>query len=255
MKKFLKIVAILGTIIALGAIVYGGVKLYRIDKEYKEVDETYAKVLDICIDDNLTVDVSELEEDEHIENVESVFKVNWEELKNINQDSIAWIRIDDTNINYPIVQGTDNEEYIKKDIYKNTSKGGCIFVDCNSINPFHDLNTVVYGHNLNNGAMFNDLKKYENEEFARDHRKIYIAMENESLRIYKVFGFAKVNWDNNEIYDNSVNDLNDLYERIGKYNQINIVENLDTSKPVITLSTCTNANKNERYVVFAYLDV
>lgn len=262
MKK-IRIFAILATIIAIIALVYGSFKIYKLKKEYSEVEETYEEIQNICIDEappEISIlqpeedNKSNISEDSIIEEqaVKENFKVNWEELKSINQDAIAWIKIDGTNINYPIVQGTDNEEYIKRNIYGNYSKGGCIFVDMNIEKPFKALNTIIYGHNLNDGAMFNNLKKYSNEQYAKNHDEIHIYLPEED-RIYKVFAFGKINENNNKIYNTSIINLEKYYQMIQEYNQINIAENLDYSKPVIMLSTCTNSNRKERYVVVAYL--
>lgn len=257
MKKIINFMAILGTIIAICAIIYSIFKLYTINKEYSQVDDTYESIQDIYteeinIEKGTTQIQKEIESD--LETKNSNFIINWQALQRINKDTIAWIKIDDTNINYPIVQGEDNEKYIKKDINGKNSKGGCIFVDCEIKQPFNCFNTIIYGHNLNNGSMFNDLKNYSNKEYAQKHNEIYIYEPNEKAKIYKVFAFTKVNWDNYEIYNNNVDDLEAYYNIIQKYNKIDMGESIKYTNPIITLSTCTNNQKDERYVVFAYLD-
>lgn len=244
MKK-IKNFGLIGTILAVIAFSYGCFNYLKLKQEYNKVNKTYSSIIDDCIEEA----PQNVEED----NIEK-FRVNWTELKSVNQDAIAWIKIDDTNINYPIVQGVNNETYLKTDISGNYSKGGCLFVDCEIAKPFKTLNTIIYGHNLNDGSMFNNLKKYSDEEFARSHRDIKIYLPEYSVGIvYEVFAFCKIHEDNIDFYKINVDNLETYYQEISKHNQINIAENLDFSKPLIMLSTCTNENKKERYVVFASL--
>jgi len=180
------------------------------------------------------------------------FKIKWDDLKSLNKDVIGWIKIPDTNINYPIVQGNSNQQYIKTNIYGDTSKAGCIFVDSNIINCFNCNNTIVYGHNLNNGAMFSDLKKYKNKEFANSHSYIYIILENNIEKKYRIFAFYEMDSNNSNIYNTNVENLDEYYKLISKYNTLNINYNLDTTKPILTLSTCTNYNEGRRFIVQAF---
>ena len=228
-------------IIAIGILIYSGIMLYGFYKDYKEVDDTNNEIISLYTENGS----EESTED---------FKIDWESLLSVNREIVAWIRVPDTNINYPIVQSDNNNKYLRHNIYGNYSYGGCIFVDSAIDNPFGNMNTIVYGHNLNNGSMFSDLKKYSNEDYATKHRDVYIYLPNGNIRTYKVFAFSKINANNYDVYDIDVEDLDDYYETIGKYNQISIEDNIDTSNPVLTLSTCTNRNKQERYIVQAYLE-
>ena len=243
----MKTFGLIGTILAVVAFAYGCLNYLKLKQEYDDVNRTYNSVISDCIEE---IPQSEIIEGETTEN----FKVNWDELKTINNDAIAWIKIDGTNVNYPIVQCNNNETYLKTDISGKYSKGGCIFVDCEIEKPFKTLNTIIYGHNLNDGAMFNNLKKYADEEFAKSHRNIKIYLPEYDVGItYEIFAFCKVHEDNVDFYKINVDNLEDYYHEIENYNQINIAENQDFTKPLIMLSTCTNVNKTERYVVFANL--
>ena len=243
--KNTRVLAMLGTIVSIIVFIYGCLSYLKLKQEYNEVDKTYGSIIDICID--------EQSDNPQVEQLES-FKVNWEELKSINEDAIAWIKIDDTNINYPIVQGESNESYLYKDINGKYSKGGCIFVDSEIEQPFRTLNTIIYGHNLNDGAIFNNLKNYSNNEYAKKHNevKIYLPEYSEPI-IYQIFAFCKINEKNTDFYKTEVTNLEEYYKEIDTYNLLNVEENLDCSRPLIMLSTCNNDNKTERYVVFAYL--
>ena len=248
-KKLSNIMFTIGIMISLAVIGYAGYKLYDINKEHEEVKNTYDDVIKVYVKSNVQDDQSDGSDQEY-----DTFEVNWEELKKANQDIIAWIRIPDTNINYPIVQGQDNQKYVRHNIYGNYSIGGCIFVDSEINKPFKNANTIIYGHNLSNGTMFSNIEKYADIEYFLNHRIIYLYLPNETVKTYKIFAFSKIKEDNSEIYNTNVDNLEDYYRVIKKYNQLNIQENLDTSNPILTLSTCTNHNKSERYIVQAYCE-
>lgn len=228
-------------VIAVGVLIFAGIKLYGLYKEYKEVDDTNNEIIS-----QYTESTSQDTTDD--------FKIHWDELLGINKDIIAWIRIPDTNINYPIVKGSNNNQYLRQNIYHKYSYGGCVFADSLIENPFGNMNTIVYGHNLNNGSMFSGLKKYNNSNYANEHRTIYIYLPNGSTRVYKIFAFSKVDANNYDMYNIDVEDVREYYKVIDRYNQLKIQSEIDTSNPILTLSTCTNHNEQERYVVQAYLE-
>lgn len=231
----------IGAFILLGYSVH---MIYQSYSEYKQVDDTYNQVVDECVDNTETSTEQE--------NVD-VFQVDWDKLLNINSDIIAWIRIPDTKINYPIVKGSNNNEYLHHNIYGKYSKGGCPFVDSAMITPFNDLNTIIYGHNLDNGSMFSNVKKYKNKEYAKEHNIIEVYLPDGSVNKYCVFAFGEVDADDYDVYNIYVDDLSEYYEVTKKYNILEIDENYDASNPIITLSTCTNKNRNKRFVLQAYL--
>lgn len=93
----------------------------------------------------------------------------YEALYQRNQKLIGWIKIDDTNIDYPVMQTVDNEYYLNHGFAQNTDKNGCIFLDkdCNVID--RSTNLILYGHHMTSGAMFGQLDKYADETFWRKH--------------------------------------------------------------------------------------
>lgn len=239
-KNILWLLFVIIDIILIGIFIY---KFFYLAKEYNEINKTDSQIQEEFV-----------EEKENNENNEKSYKerkINWNKLKNTNEDIVAWIRIPDTNIDYPIVKGNNNLEYINKNIYGRKSKAGCLFVDSNIISPFESNNTIIYGHNLNNGSMFSNIKKYRNKNYAQNHKEIDILLPDGRKLKYEVFAFYKANANNYDIYDTNVENLDEYYNTIQKYN--NLEMNYDLSKPILTLSTCTNGNKNHRYILQAYL--
>lgn len=103
--------------------------------------------------------VKEIKTEYAEENNKSTKTIDFARLTQINKDVIGWISIDNTGINYPILQTNDNEYYLKKDLYKKNSSCGSIFLDCKTNPDFSEQNTVIYGHHLKSGGMFTDLDK------------------------------------------------------------------------------------------------
>ena len=170
------------------------------------------------------------------------------------EDYRGWIKIDNTNINYPIVQGKDNSFYLDKDINKNYLSSGSIFM--NYLNHgFNDENTVLFGHHMRNKTMFAQLKKYKEKEFFYGNNDIVIEVENGKVLKYKVFSayvtdakdnYIKTNFDDNAQYKEFLEDIKNksLYK-----SDIDVNEN----DKIITLSTCSYEFNDARMVVHGKL--
>ena len=95
---------------------------------------------------------------------------SFEELLTVNPDVCAWVTIDNTNIDYPVLQGATNLTYINTDVYGNFAMAGSIFLDSRSDRGFGDTYSLLYGHHMANGNMFGDLDKFEEETFFRKNK-------------------------------------------------------------------------------------
>lgn len=189
------------------------------------------------------------------QNISKPFVIDWKRLKETNPDVVAWIRIPHTNINYPVLKGETNNSYIRHNLYKEYSRSGSIFISENNDNPFIDFNTIIYGHNLGNGRMFSQLKKYKDQNFYEQHKYIYIYYPDETIQKYKIVSFHSVNDGNAKIYNLNVDNYKDYKEYVNKNNKIKSTFSFkdEDVKKIITLSTCTNVSKDGRYVLHAVL--
>lgn len=170
------------------------------------------------------------------------------------EDYRGWIKIDNTNINYPIVQGKDNSFYLDKDINKNYLSSGSIFM--NYLNHgFNDENTVLFGHHMRNKTMFAQLKKYKEKEFFYGDNDIVIEVENDKVLKYKVFSayvtdskdnYIKTNFDDKDQYKEF---LEDIKNKSQYKSDIDVNEN----NKIITLSTCSYEFNDARMVVHGKL--
>lgn len=238
-KKFQKIIEILLIMVLLSVFIYSSYEIIywlRSNKKLEKLEkEVYSKVVKDIVD----------EEDGTVTKV-----VDFEALKDINEDVIAWIIIDNTNINYPILQTNNNEYYLYKDLYKSNSSCGSIFLDCNTKSDFSEQNNVLYGHHLQAGGMFTDLDKIYNGELGES---VYIRIyTKDGLNLYKVISSYRTKQDLN-IVRKSFSDKNKkIYiENAIKRSNVKFAQDVDYNNNLITLITCFG---KQRTVVNALKD-
>jgi len=186
-----------------------------------------------------------------------VIQDSFKELYEQNSDIVGWITVENTDIDYPIMQSDDNDYYMEKDFDKQYSYPGSIFLDfrCDFRNMYMSAHQIVYGHNMKNGTMFQQLTKYQDEEFFQENRYININTLYGSY-VFEVFS----------AYETPVSfyylktdfsDKGEWYEFIEMLQQKSDFETdivLSSDDVVLTLSTCTNRHDdNYRYVVHAKL--
>ena len=176
------------------------------------------------------------------------------ELKEINPDVVGWIEMLDTNINYPVVQGKDNTEYLNKDIFGYSTLSGSIYLAAENNSGFNDWYNIIYGHHMDNGAMFGDIEKYLDPEFFASHSEGILQTEQGDYSI-RVIACVRTNAYEDAVYrlqDSAENKYPQLYDYImNNYININsLPENIDNIQ-ILGLSTCTDAVTNGRIVLFA----
>lgn len=175
--------------------------------------------------------------------------VDFDALREINDDVIAWIYCPDTQINYPVVQGSDNDYYLSHLLDGSYNANGTIFLDCHGAADFSDANNLLYGHHMKSGAMFADLIKYKNPDFYTAHPYMYLFTPQQNYRL-ELFAGLVVEADD-EIYSSviSMEQLQRCVSRSTFAAQIDIPDR----NPVVTLSTCSYEFDDARYVVLAEL--
>ena len=179
-------------------------------------------------------------------------KLSYEDLKKINSDVIGWIKIDGTNIDYPIVQSIENKKYLYTDALNNYSSSGSIFVDYKSKPAFDSFITIVYGHHMSNGQMFGELDKYKDKSYFMNHRTGRLYIRNNE-RIIEFFSFL----DNIDGYDTNFynptinNDLNkkSYLNSILKNSSIKTNDRISVDDKLVLLSTCNRNITNGRMIL------
>lgn len=184
---------------------------------------------------------------------EQGFSVDFDELKEINPDTIGWIRFypEPSIINYPIVQTTDNEKYLHKTFSENDNTLGTIFLNAGNHANFNDRNSIIYGHRMKDGSMFRKLDEYKDKSFWEANPYFYIYTPDGREIVYHIYSAATVK-DTDDVYltgfenDEAYQSYLDMTKRIAIYDTG--VE-VTTADSVVTLSTCTSASDEHRFVV------
>lgn len=180
------------------------------------------------------------------------FKVDFDALLKENPDTVAWLRFDEPAvISYPVVKSADNEEYLTKTFSANDNKLGAIFMDMRNSKEFTDLNTFIYGHNLKvGGEMFSQLNEYASEDFCKAHPYFYIYTPNGKLT-YKIFsaGTVKDTAENYNLTYETETDYTDYLQMCKNSSNYQVDVTLDAKSQIVSLSTCTNINDDERFLV------
>ena len=236
MKKIIIIIFIIICIIVLSIIGY------LLLKDYLEYDSN-------------NKDIEELVDEVFIDNsTEEKSKIDWQYLKSINEDIIAWIEIEGTQINYPILKDNGDLYYLKHNYLKKYNSNGSIFTLDKQ--PFEDYETLLYGHNMRNDTMFSLLGNYLDKDFLFAHQKINIytpTCDYEGI-IFSAYSIGI------EKEKSNISNLN-YEERIEYYKNSSKIQtnNVDITDKIIKLSTCSYINSktrptDQRYYIIATLN-
>lgn len=239
-------------------------------KQYEDIQESFAVEEETQRETQVTVE--EIEEAEFTGSLEGeaaslpddIFldmenPIDFEKLEEINPDLYAWIRIPGTVIDYPVAQREgDDSYYLTHDMYQEPRFAGCIYSeDCNS-KDFTDPNTVLYGHNMKNQTMFQNLHLFSDYDFFQEHPYVYIYMPGHVL-VYKIF--AAYTYDDRHIMnsfdftDPEVFEayLDEIFHMRAMDRNLRDDVSVSAEDRIITLATCIAGQTQSRYLVQAVL--
>lgn len=179
-------------------------------------------------------------------------EVDFDKLNKINNNIQAWIYMEDSIINYPIVKSSDNKFYLTHSVDGSYNQNGALFMDYRNNENFEDKITYIYGHHMKNNTMFGNLEYFKEQEYYNNHEVMYLFTKNEKLKIQIFAGFT-------------TEDGSKIYNCIGSKSNNEIVEyakdksNFETDveilpeDEILVLSTCSYDYENARYVVLGIL--
>ena len=173
--------------------------------------------------------------------------INIDELKQINDDIIGWIKIENTSIDFPLLKSKDNNEYLNMNYKKEYSITGSIFLDYRNNENLKDDYLIIYGHNMSNDRMFGGIKKYSEINYFTSHLGGNLYLNK--LYDIKIIGFTLISA-NDEIYK-----LNLTKEELYNYFKENAMifqdDEFNENDNFIILSTCDYINRSKRTVILA----
>ncbi len=189
--------------------------------------------------------------DKYISIKEEDIGIDFKELKKINSDTVGYIDVPNTNVNYVVVKGTDNDYYLKHDFNKKNNSSGWIFMDYRNKLDGKDKNLIIFGHNTGDGSMFGSLTKLLDKKNLSDKNNLIINFYTERGRSqYQIFSIYTIK---PEEYYLKINFKDDEFERFKKklLDRSIFKTEIDLkNKNIITLSTCQNLGA-KRLVIHA----
>lgn len=214
---------------------------YKEDKKQNEVFEELENI------------ITESNEEKKEQKKETI---NFKKLYELNNDFVGWLKIENTNISYPVMQTENSRKnyYLRKNFYKEYSQLGTPYI-AEYCNIQTSDNVIIYGHHIKNNQMFGELEKYKKKEFYKSHKIISFNTINENANYEIVAVFKTVAYTGFEYYkfvNSSSRQEFDTF--IQKCKELSFYETKNTAKygdKLITLSTCEYSNKDGRLVVVA----
>jgi len=217
-----------------------------------EISDVMNEIIEYDKDENMdNVELNIVEDDTNSYNV--MYSEVYDDLIKINEDTIGWLKLNDTNINYPVVQSNNNSYYLNHSFDKTSNKAGWIFADYR--NDFEKLsdNTIIYAHNLKNGYLFGSLKKVLDSSWYNNKENLIINFSVKG-KIYNWQIFSIYSIENTNDYlvtDFSTKESFMHYMKLFKERSIRNFElDVNENDKILTLSTCYK-NSNYRLVVHA----
>lgn len=233
------LVVFIGSLVALGVIAYS----------YFQGQQKYVEIAETSNFDPATVDSAPLEQ----------VTVDWDALRAVNPDTVGWVYVPNSRINYPIVQGQDNEHYLTYDFDGDQgwlAEYGSVFLDARNKGDWSDQLSFVYGHHMNDGSMFADIAGFSDRARFDECRTVYLLTPQGN---YRLRSFSLVHC---SAYDPIVETTFESAEAMASYVQ----DKMDRSevavpdapkaseiKKAFAFATC-DSNSSGRYVLFCYIE-
>ena len=180
-------------------------------------------------------------------------KIDFAKLKAKNADIRGWLKVNNTNVDYPVVQSTDNSYYLTRNFNGESNLAGWVFADYRVKNDGTEKNYVIYGHNMKDGSMFGSLKKTLNSDWYNNQDNMIITYETEiGISSYKVFSVYEIpveTYYTNRTFSSDA-EYQKFLDTLKSRSKKDFGVKLTPSDKILTLSTCAS-NSNNRYVVHA----
>ncbi len=262
-----KILLSLLCLVFLAVGVYGGWKLLSTSAEYRESEKSYEQLRQYVVipQSQPTPTTPALSADpdaqtdprperEQARDDTAWPAVDFEALAQINPDIVGWIYLEGTNINYPVVQGPDNQVYMYRLFTGQTNASGSNFMDYRNAPDFSDRNTVIYGHHMNNGAMLANITKFKEQSFYDEHPVALLVTPTANYKLEFFAGYVThVTADAWQLYFGSDEEFAAWTEKAMDQSTFRSQVEPTGQDRVVTLSTCTYEYSDARYVLLGVL--
>lgn len=228
-------------------IVVSGYNLWKIFSEYRRGTKEYDETADAYVQDSGDDSSSggTAAGDESV----CPITVDFDSLRKENEDVVGWIYCADTQVNYPVLQGENNDQYLHHMINGEYNSSGSIFMDSGCKPDLSDINTIIYGHHMKNGSMFAMLHQYVDQSYYDDHKVMWYLTPQHTYRLDVIAGY--VGESKSVAYSNFTTQKElDSYLEFARSASTFTPDAFPADiKHIFILSTCAYEHENARYVV------
>lgn len=256
-EKRRKLIVVLCSVVALACFGYYGVYYYfaeRTQSDYENLSDLRGNDSIVMRTPNVTIHYTDEEED-----VELTILEEYQTLYNKNKRLIGWLEIDGTNIDYPVMQTTDNEYYLDHNYNQEYDKNGSLFLDAECDVVRRNTNLIIYGHHMKSGKMFGNLNQYSSESYCKEHSIIRFDTIYEKGTYEVMYVFRSKIYNEDEIVFKYYQFFDAASEREfnSNMNEMAAISLYDTGvtasygDELLTLSTCDSSETDGRFVVVA----
>lgn len=187
----------------------------------------------------------------------SFMSVNFKDLLEQNDETVAWIKVNNTKVNYSVVKHNDNEYYLKHDFNKRNNMNGWIYADYRSDFKYFGTNTILYGHNMTNRTMFGSLAWCLKESWYKNEENHYIKLSTpNSNTVWRIFSIYTIKPEVYYLktYFTSTEEHQEFLDTLHKRSiyDFKLENKLTTDDKILTLSTCSD-DGTKRIVIHAQM--
>lgn len=181
-------------------------------------------------------------------------EVDFDQLREVNDEVVGWIYCEDTRIDYPLLRGEDNDYYLSHNYKREYQMAGSIFVEVLNRPDFVDSNTIIYGHHMNNGSMFASLSNWAEQEFYEAHPEMWLLTPEGDYKIILFSGYTtSALSDTYTIFTGPCGELEEYLRQCVENSDFEADVELEANGKYVTLSTCAYDFENARYVLHGKL--
>ncbi len=252
------VAAVLMTVICLGIAAFFIWKIVGTELEYKKGDDAYDLIEELAdADDERTSEDPESSSDPNAEeNVEEIAKeINFDALDaELTGNIVGWLYLQDSVINYPVMQSDDNSYYLHHLADGTYNSNGALFLDYKNSSDFGDENSVIYGHHMKSGKMFGGLEQYKRQDYYDSHPVIYLTTRTGKYKI-EVFSAYTTTRDSSAytLQFATKQEFGEWLVEVATKSDVNTDIQLSVNDQIVTLSTCAYSFYDARYVVHGKL--
>lgn len=238
------------TVICAGVLAFSLYQLWSIQHEYQKGTQTY----DEAVEQFVAEEVPPMAPAEQIELEYAPVRVDFDALKAVNPDVTGWIYCPDTKINYPVLHGSDNDQYLHTTYEGVSCRSGSIFVEADNARDFADYNTIIYGHHMRDGSMFCGLQYWEEQSYYDEHPVMWLLTPEQDYKVLLFSGYGtRATSAAYTIFPGPGPALAGYVKAAKDQSEFKSNVELDENAKYITLSTCAYWYEDARYVMHGML--